>query len=403
MKSALLTLSLFLSCCILKAQYVFTGNGAWSDVNNWQNGSKPPSTTISSGVTVTIQGTATTSTAFPYDLSANNGSLIIAAGGSLSINIETQFSNQGSVTVNGSLNSNTMWEAYNGSSLTVNGTFNNKNVFGNQALITVNNAGVINNTGNLDNTFVNPIGQITLNCGSTINNNGVFKPGNLIKSDCAVINNNSILSGNSTIAGSLVNSATLAPGNSTGTYTITGDYTAMSTAIHNFEVGGTSAGEYDVLNVNGKVILDGILNVSLINGFTPSTTHDLPIITGNISGTFTTVNIPNSYSLVYTSNSVLLRHIFITDYTFAGSGNWNDPANWEGGIMPGNVVPGGSNVYINGSAQTCSSNCNDLSGNNGNIIVSATGSLTFQSDILFVNAGSVVVDGTLINKKKLEV
>jgi hypothetical protein len=390
-------LSLVFFC---NAQYVFTGNGAWSDANNWQNGIKPPSTTISSGATVTIQGAATTSSGFPYDLAGNNGSLIITAGGSLSINIETQFSNAGIVTVNGSLTSNTMWEAYNGSSITINGIFNNQKTLGNQGLITVNNGGVINNTSNLDNRFVNPIGQIVLNCGGTINNSAVFKPGNLTVSSCGVINNSSTLTGNSTISGSLVNGAILAPGNSPGNYSISGDYTATSTAIHNFEVAGTAAGNYDVLNIGGNVSLNGTLNVSLINGFAPTTSHDLAIITGTITGTFSTVNIPSSYTIIYNPNSVVLRHT--DEYTFIGNGDWNDPANWAGGKKSGNVIPSGSYVYINGTAQTCSSYCNDLSMNSGNIIVSASGSLTIQADTAFVNTGNVTVFGTLINKRYWE-
>jgi hypothetical protein len=315
MKSASLSILLSLSILFSKAQYVFTGNGAWSDVNNWQNGTKP-SSTISSGSTVTIQGTATTSSGFPYDLGGNNGSLIIAAGGSLTINIETQFSNSGSVTVNGSLTSNTMWEAFNGSSVTVNGTFTNKKTLGNQGLITINNGGIINNTGNLDNTFINPIGQVVLNCGGAINNSGTFRPGNLTSSSCATITNSSVLSGNSIISGNLINAGTLAPGNSPGSYTINGDYTATSTAVHNFEVAGPSTGNYDVLNVSGIVFLTGTLNVSLINGFTPTTDQDIPIISGTINGTFAIANIPSSYSLVYNSNSVVLRHSSLLPVTF---------------------------------------------------------------------------------------
>jgi hypothetical protein len=79
-------------------------------------------------------------------------------------------------------------------------------------------------------------------------------------------------------------------------------------AIHDFEVAGVSGGNYDVLNVGGTVYLTGTLNVSLLYGFTPTTDHDLPIITGNISGTFATVNLPSSYQVAYNSNSGVMRH-----------------------------------------------------------------------------------------------
>jgi hypothetical protein len=314
-------LSMLLAGCLLffavQAQYVFTGNGAWSDLNNWQGGIKPGST-IAAGATVTIQGTATTTLSFPVDIGGNSGTITIASGGSLIINNATQFANQGSVIVNGTLTSNTvMWEAFIGSSITVNGIFNNQKSLGNQGLLTVNSTGVVNNTGSLDNTFVNP-GVIVVNCGGAINNNspGVFKPGNITFNGCGGITNGSTISGNSTITGNLTNSGTISPGNSPGTITITGDYSATATAIHKIEVGGTASGSYDVISVGGTATLSGTLNVTLINGFTPFTSHDITIMTGAIVGTFTTVNIPASYILIYNTNSVVLRHSAILPVNF---------------------------------------------------------------------------------------
>lgn len=312
------------------AQYVFTGNGAWSDPNNWQNGSVAPAG-ISSGTTITILGNAVNnvpSGRLNPDYQVNGGSLIIEAGGSLTFtNLNTwliEFRNSGSVIINGTLTftNSFVWEAYAGSSITVNGIFEHKGWIGNAGTITINNGGAINNTGTLDNAgkgFAGP-GPIIVNCGGVINNiaPGIFYPGNTQLNGCGIINNASSLSGNLTFNGTLINSGTIAPGNSPGAITVSADYTAMSTAIHNFEIAGTATGNYDVMNVGGNVSLNGTLNVSLLNGFTPTSDHDLPIITGTINGSFSTVNIPSSYILVYNSNSVVLRHTSALPVHFVG-------------------------------------------------------------------------------------
>ncbi|MEO5889169.1 MAG: hypothetical protein ABIQ31_02895 [Ferruginibacter sp.] len=38
-----------------------------------------------------------------------------------------------------------------------------------------------------------------------------------------------------------------------------------------------------------------------------------------------------------------------TSFSFTGSGNWSNPANWAGGIVPPSTLPSGSSVTINGN------------------------------------------------------
>jgi hypothetical protein len=38
-----------------------------------------------------------------------------------------------------------------------------------------------------------------------------------------------------------------------------------------------------------------------------------------------------------------------SSYTFTGNGNWNDPGNWAGGVVPPNPIPFGIEVFINHS------------------------------------------------------
>lgn len=152
-------------------------------------------------------------------------------------------------------------------------------------------------------------GQLLIKSGATIKNSGYYL--NLeyatISNGAAINNSTGSLVGSPVIGCNVTNSGTLAPGNSPGTFTINGDYTATSTAIHRFEVGGTANGQYDVLKTSGAVNLNGTLNVSLINGYIPTTADNITIITGTINGTFSTANIPSQYVLVYNTNSVMLK------------------------------------------------------------------------------------------------
>ena len=94
-----------------------------------------------------------------------------------------------------------------------------------------------------------------------------------------------------------------------GTLTINGSLT--SSGIINMELGGTTAGStYDVLNVTSgpATISGGTLNVTLINGFTPSNGQNFTILTSSAprSGTFATANRPANTSMQYNPNSVVV-------------------------------------------------------------------------------------------------
>ena len=308
MRLLLLSIFVFSYQLLFATDYVFTGSGDYTDPANWTGGMVPPST-LPSGSTITINGIATTSSDVGADgFYENDGVVTISASGSLALNNATQFANMGSIIVDGTLISNTTLEMYIGSNITVSGTFLHEGWSGNEGSLTIN-GGTLNNTGTLDNTFVNP-GTILVDCGGSINNSGTFYPGNTTFNLCSAgLTNSGTLAGNSTITGNLTNEGILAPGNSPGLYTVTGNYSATSTATHNFEIAGTTSTDYDRLDVTGTATLDGTLTVLLIGGYTPSGVYDLPIITANsISGTFSSVNIPLGYTIVYNSDNVTLHY-----------------------------------------------------------------------------------------------
>lgn len=316
MRIFLILIALTLTTAI-NAQYIFTGSGNWSDASNWQGGLKPPAT-ISGGVTVSIQGTAITSQGMINDIDKNYGDITIEAGGSLTIRNGTQFQNYGSFIVKGTYINNTVWENYPGANVIVWGTLKNQfglyaSGFTNKATVTINNGGIFRNEqGTYRNNALSvnePAGILIINSGGTflnispatavlfgnITNNGTFT-------------NSSVMNGEPTISGNLSNEGTLAPGSSPGAYTIDGDYSASLNAIHNFEVAGTATSNYDRINSSGTVNLNGTLNVSLTGGFTPSSPHSLPIITGTVNGTFTSVNLPANYTIIYNPTNVTLQY-----------------------------------------------------------------------------------------------
>jgi hypothetical protein len=111
-----------------------------------------------------------------------------------------------------------------------------------------------------------------------------------------------LLYGAGTITGNVNNNGTVAPGNSPGTLTIAGNYVQGAAGALNVELGGTGAGQYDVLNVTGTVTLAGTLNVSMFGGFTGSVGDVFNVITAGsvLGGTFGSLNYPGGYA--FTAN-----------------------------------------------------------------------------------------------------
>jgi hypothetical protein len=90
--------------------------------------------------------------------------------------------------------------------------------------------------------------------------------------------------------GNLTNSAgVLAPGQSAGSTTITGNYTQQDAGVLEIEIGGTlPASEHDFVDVLGAVTLGSQLQLSLIDGFVPGPENIFTVLSaaGNIAGAF---------------------------------------------------------------------------------------------------------------------
>jgi outer membrane autotransporter protein len=120
------------------------------------------------------------------------------------------------------------------------------------------------------------------------------------------------LGGNFTEFGSLVNLATLSPGNSPGTITVYGNFQQARGGTLNIELASSTL--YDRLIVAGRAQLGGTLDISLLNGFTPKQGEKFDFLSaGGIAGTFSKIDAPvwNDLTLrpFYGKNSVTIRAV----------------------------------------------------------------------------------------------
>jgi hypothetical protein len=168
-----------------------------------------------------------------------------------------------------------------------------------------NRGTVESQTGSLSFTFLAVYSQTT---GATILNGGSFAT-----SGGATFNlEGGSLVGVGAIHGNVVNiGGQVNPGGvgASGVLTITGNYVQAMPATLNIELGGLTAGtQYDQLAIGGSATLDGTLQVSLVDGFTPSSGDSFQVMTyGSRSGSFATINgNGQSYVANYNSNDLTL-------------------------------------------------------------------------------------------------
>ncbi|MGD0463731.1 MAG: PEP-CTERM sorting domain-containing protein [Tepidisphaeraceae bacterium] len=119
------------------------------------------------------------------------------------------------------------------------------------------------------------------------------------------------LEGSGSILGYVLNGATVKPGDSPGTITITGDYQQSSEGTLMIELAGGSPGQFDVLDVEGTASLDGILDISLLDDFIPTLGETFQVVDyGDLSGQFATVDVLGNsnvqFALEYNSNDLVL-------------------------------------------------------------------------------------------------
>lgn len=113
-------------------------------------------------------------------------------------------------------------------------------------------------------------------------------------------------------------------GISTGTFHVVGNYLQSATGFLAIRLGGTAPGtQYDQLQVNGAVALNGTLSVALANSFVPAAGNAFDILDWtSLSGTFSTIQLPALGAALMWNASQLYASGTLT-VTLAGDYNAN--------------------------------------------------------------------------------
>jgi YVTN family beta-propeller protein len=300
----------------------------------------------SSGNVLTLDGTAnavTVAQGGPYTV-GNNSTTVI----------QGTIINNSSILLNGSENNTVL--SSNGAMLTGGGSVlmsNGSNLISGQSLV---------NAGNMiaDSVSFN-VGAFTQTAGlfqvtasgsasvSSFNLNGGIAQVDGVLGDSAGLNvaPGGTLSGMGRIIGNVTVSGAAQAGDipNPGILTITGDgngnYTQTSSGNYNVPIGGLSVGkQYSQLNTGATATLNGTLNVSLINGFTPAAGNQFVIMNAaSLSGQFATTNLPPlppdlSWNVGYSNSQVTLSVMtsqsnFTLTVTTLGTGNGTVTDNFQ--------------------------------------------------------------------------
>jgi hypothetical protein len=185
-------------------------------------------------------------------------------------------------------------------------------------------------TANIDGSVTNASGGkiISGGGGATIFYDDVVNNGEIRTSTNGFTVFFGAVSGSGTFTGTgTVNfEGDLSPGSSPAAVSFGGNATFASSSSLNIELGGITPGsQYDQLLVSGALSLGGALDVTLINGFTPSAGQAFNILDwGSLAGTFSSITLPTlaglswNTSQLYTTGmlSVAIPGDFNLDGTF---------------------------------------------------------------------------------------
>jgi hypothetical protein len=151
-----------------------------------------------------------------------------------------------------------------------------------------NVAGDITVTSNAPDATVVLSGSTTLGGGTNTATLTVDGTVVLTNADGLTVDTNATLAGNATVDGSVTNNGTISPGSSPGRIDVAGALVLGSTSQLQMELGGYAPGTgFDFIGVNGPVVLNGPLQVTLRDNF-------LSLMTNGASFTLLTSGSPLS-------------------------------------------------------------------------------------------------------------
>jgi hypothetical protein len=189
----------------------------------------------------------------------------------------------------------------------------------NQGTLTIKNGRNFNTAGNFKNS-----GTLNIGANSTFGiGDGFFY----------TQTSTGIITGTGTFEGNLINDGTVGPGNSPGVLTISGDYTQGIDGLLDIELAGLT--DYDVLDISGSASLDGSLNVSFLNNYTPNTGDVFDILWAeSISGVFTlSSDLQNLFNISYDNFDTQSNRYYVQLEYIHGQGTGQDPVPEPGTMM----------------------------------------------------------------------
>ncbi|MBL8476487.1 MAG: hypothetical protein JNK71_10520, partial [Methyloversatilis sp.] len=342
------------------------------------------------GGTIASTGTLTLNGGLNWSRQAtiSGGTLNLAAGSTSTFNANT---NGGHLTLSGVTlnNAGTVNYLSDGRALLINDstTFNNTGRFNfaSDGVIseTSGNGGNFNNSGTLAKTggagtsgfaslarlvdqggsYRGETGTLQLASLGTLSGVMHIDAGATITT-APVLTNTGVIEGSGTLdvaGGTLTNSGIVRPGGDDriGRLTVLGNVTQTAAGRIEAEFAGTATNQFDVLDVRGNTLLDGVIEVQSLGAAVPVEGMQLPVVTASgaldagalqlVAPTgFTTRTLGSSLSLGYTACTT-----GICWDGGAGSQLWTDAANWTGDVLPGVndlvfiTLAGGSNVVLN--------------------------------------------------------
>ncbi|MDH6100351.1 hypothetical protein NWP21_16195 [Anabaenopsis sp. FSS-46] len=246
-----------------------------------------PATSAWNGGTLSVTGVIT-----------NSGTLTI--GNSDLKYVNAQLNNTGSIIENHSsnrhlylrdraiLNNSGNYELQQGSILNVTsgiGTFNNSGTFNKTTADTAVIGVTFNNTGTVNVES----GTLNFSNNYTHNNAHLILKGGTVNFNNPLLINGGSIEGNGRIDVTVTNAGLLNPRHASnsefGRLTINSNYTETDTAGIKIELGGNTPGiNFDQVHINGTATFEGTLNISLLDGFTPSIGSTFDILTFNSLG-----------------------------------------------------------------------------------------------------------------------
>ena len=245
----------------------------------------------------------------------------------------------------------------------VNGTFHVNNASSVSCPVGLNHAGsfIVNpNSGGNATIMTFGAGSIIAGSGNIILNatSGVFDRAYLHAPSGTITNaNGHTISGTGNVYATWTNRGIVRPSAPSREIACQqGTFTQAPEGTLHIELGGSSAGQFGRLTGPQPKVLGGTLTVSLTNGYFPPCGSSYTIITGPISGTFSTLSLPEvpvgAMYLLYRANSVVLAYL-PSDYNndgFVDGFDYDDFVQcFEGlGCLPGKTADFNNDGFADG-------------------------------------------------------